>query len=130
MAVRGTDLGLVAGSRGIRMAHLPALERRRATGIASVVVGMSAGLLFRLAVGSPDCGAGLVRTPVDFALPVIASAIATGAVYAFSLSEATAHAVAGHRLRALVVGPAAQLALLLIVPALLFATSYGACALP
>jgi formate/nitrite transporter FocA (FNT family) len=77
-----------------------------------------------------DCQTGLARTPLEFAVPAVVCGIATGAVYAFGLAEASGRAAAREPVRSVVVGAAAQLGLILIVPTIAFAAFFGVCARP
>jgi hypothetical protein len=95
------------------------------------IVGTVVGFLLWLSVVTTDCQLGLNRTTLELTLPAIVCGMTTGAVFAFGLYEASAQLAAGHTLRSIAVGAAAQLALLLIVPTIAFLGFFGGvCARP
>ena len=115
---------------GFAWRSLAATTRRRAAIADGLVVGGIAGCLFWLNAVTADCQLGLARTPLEFVLPAIVCGVATGVVFGFGLAHASAQAVAGHPLRSVAVGAAAQLALMLIVPTIAFVGFFGVCARP
>lgn len=116
---------------GLAWRDLAATTRRRAAIAEALLVGGVAGFLLWLDVITADCQNGLARTPLEFAVPAIVCAAAAGAVFGFGLSQASAQAVAGHRLRSIAVGAAAQLAIMLVVPTIAYVGFFGGpCARP
>jgi hypothetical protein len=115
---------------GFAWRGLAANVRRRAAIADGLVVGGVAGFLLWLDVVTADCQLGLARTPLEFVPPAVVCGIVTGAVFGFGLSDSSAQAAAGHPLRSVAVGAAAQLAIILIEPTIAFVGFFGVCVRP
>jgi hypothetical protein len=115
---------------GVAWRGLAATARRRAAIADGLLLGGVSGFLLWLGVVTADCQLGLARTPLEFVPPAIVCGVATGVVFGFGLSQASGQAAAGHPLRSIAVGAAAQLALILIIPTIAFIGFFGVCARP
>ena len=115
---------------GFAWQDLAASARGRAAMASGVALGAVTALLLWLDVVNADCQLGLDRTPLEFALPALVCGVATGALFAFGLASASAQAAAGRPVRAVGVGAAAQLVLLILMPTIASAAFFGVCARP